>query len=367
MRGRKQPFYLFFAINFSNAGGCDIIVYMEKEIHVILAIESSCDETAAAVVKDGRTVLGSSVASQIEIHRRFGGVVPEIASRNHTLAIENVVKEALEKASMARDDIDAVAVTYGAGLLGALLVGVNFAKGLAYAWDKPLFAVSHIKGHISANYIDSDLEPPYLCLLASGGHTAVLEVKDYLHFNLIAESRDDAAGEAFDKVARVLGLPYPGGPEIERLAKEGSANIEMPIPHFKNGEEPYFSYSGLKTFVINLVHNSEQKGNEINRADIAASFQHYAVEQLVRVLVLASEKTGIKKVAIAGGVSANAYLRERMDELKGKGFDVHYPPLRYCTDNACMIGAEAYNLCANGVAPNENLDVDAKATIPLRG
>lgn len=339
---------------------------MEKEIHVILAIESSCDETAAAVVKDGRTVLGSSVASQIEIHRRFGGVVPEIASRNHTLAIENVVKEALEKAKVTRDDIDAIAVTYGAGLLGALLVGVNFAKGLAYAWNKPLFAISHIKGHISANYIDSDLEPPYLCLLASGGNTAVLEVKDYLNFDLIAESRDDAAGEAFDKVARVLGLPYPGGPEIERLAKEGKPSIEMPIPRFKGGEEPYFSYSGLKTFVINLVHNAEQKGVEINRADVAASFQHYAVEQLIGVLTLASERTGIKKVAIAGGVSANAYLRERIDGLKKDGFEVHYPSLRYCTDNACMIGAEAYNLVKGGVLPNEKLDIDAKATVPLK-
>lgn len=192
-----------------------------KQGLTVLAIESSCDETACAIVRDGREVVSNVVATQIEIHRRFGGVVPEIASRNHTLAIENVVKEALEQAHMTKDDIDAVAVTYGAGLLGALLVGVNFAKGLAYAWQKPLFAVSHVKGHIAANYIDSNLEPPYLCLLASGGHTAIVKVLDYEHIELIAQSRDDACGEAFDKVARVLGLPYPGGPEIQKLAREG--------------------------------------------------------------------------------------------------------------------------------------------------
>lgn len=226
----------------------------------ILAIESSCDETAAAVVEDGRRVLSNVVASQIEIHRRFGGVVPEIASRNHTLAIDNVVAEALEQADAGKDDIDAVAVTYGAGLLGALLVGVNYAKGLAYAWKKPLYAVSHVKGHLAANYIDSTLEPPYLCLLASGGHTALLSVKDYEATELIGQSRDDAAGEAFDKVARVLGLPYPGGPEIQRLAKQGRPVYKMPLPSFKNDSELRFSYSGLKTFVINLVHGMEQRG-----------------------------------------------------------------------------------------------------------
>lgn len=244
----------------------------------ILAIESSCDETAAAVVEDGRKVLSDVVASQIEIHRRFGGVVPEIASRNHTLAIDNVVGEALKNAGCGREEIDAVAVTYGAGLLGALLVGVNYAKGLAYAWKKPLYAVSHVKGHLAANYIDSGLEPPYLCLLASGGHTAVLQVADYEDTVLIGQSRDDAAGEAFDKVARVLGLPYPGGPEIQKLALDGSPVYKMPLPVFKEGGEINFSYSGLKTFVINLVHGMEQRGEEIPRADIAASFQECAVE-----------------------------------------------------------------------------------------
>lgn len=329
----------------------------------ILAIESSCDETAAAVVKNGREVLGSSVASQIEIHRRFGGVVPEIASRNHTLAIENVVKEAMEKANATKDDIDAVAVTYGAGLLGALLVGVNFAKGLAYAWGKPLYAVSHIKGHIAANYIDSDLTPPYLCLLASGGHTAVLKVLDYEKTELFAQSRDDAAGEAFDKVARILGLPYPGGPEIENLAKSGEATIQMPLPRVSESD-PYFSYSGLKTFVINYVHNAEQKGEKIVAADVAASFQKAAVGQLVEMSELALKKTGMKKITIAGGVSANEYLRSQFDGLAKQGVEVHYPKLRYCTDNAAMIGAAAYFLIKSGASPAD-WSLDAKATVPL--
>lgn len=335
-----------------------------KQGYTVLAIESSCDETAAAVVRDGREVLGSSVASQIEIHRRFGGVVPEIASRNHVLAIENTVLTAMENAGVDKDGIDAVAVTYGAGLLGALLVGVNFAKGLAYAWGKPLYAVSHIMGHIAANYIDSDLTPPYLCLLASGGHTAILRVLDCEKTEYIAGSRDDAAGEAFDKVARVLGLPYPGGPEIEKLAVQGSNNIKMPVPRFGKRDELYFSYSGLKTFVINYVHNATQKGERINAADIAASFQNAAVEQLVGVARLAIERTGIKKITIAGGVSANAELRRRMSELSDSGVEVHYPKLAYCTDNAAMIGSAAYFMIANGASPCE-LSLDAKATVSL--
>lgn len=331
----------------------------------ILAIESSCDETAAAVVEDGRKVLSDVVASQIEIHRRFGGVVPEIASRNHTLAIDNVVGEALKNAGCGREEMDAVAVTYGAGLLGALLVGVNYAKGLAYAWKKPLYAVSHVKGHLAANYIDSGLEPPYLCLLASGGHTAVLQVADYEDTVLIGQSRDDAAGEAFDKVARVLGLPYPGGPEIQKLALDGSPVYKMPLPVFKEGGEINFSYSGLKTFVINLVHGMEQRGEEIPRADIAASFQECAVEQLFRATECAAARTGMKKVAIAGGVSANARLRERIaDWGKRTGIEIYYPKLRYCTDNAAMIGAAAYYLIRSGEAP-AGFGLDAKATVGL--
>lgn len=336
----------------------------EKENLTVLAIESSCDETACAIVRDGREVLSNAVATQIEIHRRFGGVVPEIASRNHTLAIENVVKQALDDAHMTKDDIDAVAVTYGAGLLGALLVGVNFAKGLAYAWQKPLFAVSHVKGHIAANYIDSDLQPPYLCLLASGGHTAIVKVDDYEHISLIGQSRDDACGEAFDKVARVLGLPYPGGPEIQKLAREGRPVFDMPIPKNNGLEGLYFSYSGLKTYVINLVHNLQQKGEDVPVADIAASFQKCAVSQLVDTLRIAIKGTGINKIAIAGGVSANEELRAQIDALAKEGCEVHYPKLKYCTDNAAMIGAAACFLIKNGVTESD-LTLDAKATVPL--
>lgn len=336
-----------------------------KENLTVLAIESSCDETACAIVRNGREVVSNVVATQIEIHRRFGGVVPEIASRNHTLAIENVVKEALLSANMTKDDIDAVAVTYGAGLLGALLVGVNFAKALAYAWKKPLFAVSHVKGHIAANYIDSTLEPPYLCLLASGGHTAIVKVLDYEHLELIAQSRDDACGEAFDKVARVLGLPYPGGPEIQKLAREGKAVYDMPKPHFSDNDELYFSYSGLKTYVINLVHNLEQKGQEIPKADVAASFQKSATAQLVDTLKIAIERTGINKIAVAGGVSANEELRARFDDLAKHGAEVHYPKLKYCTDNAAMIGAAACFMIKSGMQESD-LSLDAKATVPLK-
>lgn len=336
-----------------------------KENLTVLAIESSCDETACAIVRNGREVVSNVVATQIEIHRRFGGVVPEIASRNHTLAIENVVKEALLSANMTKDDIDAVAVTYGAGLLGALLVGVNFAKALAYAWKKPLFAVSHVKGHIAANYIDSTLEPPYLCLLASGGHTAIVKVLDYEHLELIAQSRDDACGEAFDKVARVLGLPYPGGPEIQKLAREGKAVYDMPKPHFSDKDELYFSYSGLKTYVINLVHNLEQKGQEIPKADVAASFQKSATAQLVDTLKIAIERTGINKIAVAGGVSANEELRVRFDDLAKHGAEVHYPKLKYCTDNAAMIGAAACFMIKSGMQESD-LSLDAKATVPLK-
>lgn len=331
----------------------------------ILAIESSCDETAAAVVEDGRRVLGNVVASQIEIHRRFGGVVPEIASRNHTLAIDNVVGQALDAAGCGREDIDALAVTYGAGLLGALLVGVNYAKALAYAWKKPLYAVSHIRGHLAANYIDSGLEPPYVCLLASGGHTALLEVDGYEDVKLMGQSGDDAAGEAFDKVARVLVLPYPGGPEIQKLAREGSPVYKMPLPVFKTEGELKFSYSGLKTFVINLVHGMEQRGESVPKADVACSFQECAVEQLVRASECALRRTGMKKIAVAGGVSANERLRGRFDALgRELGAEVFYPQLRYCTDNAAMIGAAAYFLAKSGAAP-AGAELDAKATVPL--
>lgn len=337
----------------------------DKKSLTVLAIESSCDETACAIVRDGRTVLSNVIATQIEIHRRFGGVVPEIASRNHTLAIENVVREAIKQANVTKDDIDAIAVTYGAGLLGALLVGVNFAKALAYAWNKPLYAVSHVKGHIAGNYIDGTLEPPYLCLLVSGGHTAIVKVEDYEHITLIAQSRDDAVGEAFDKVARVLGLPYPGGPEIQKKAREGKPVFDMPVPKSSGLDDLYFSYSGLKTYVINLVHKLQQKGEELPVCDIAASFQKCAVKQLIDALELVSDATGIKKLAIAGGVSANEELRRAADGLKAKGCEVYYPKLVYCTDNAAMIASAGYYAIMSG-AEQADMTLDAKATVPLK-
>lgn len=337
----------------------------DKKSLTVLAIESSCDETACAIVRDGRTVLSNVIATQIEIHRRFGGVVPEIASRNHTLAIENVVREAIKQANVTKDDIDAIAVTYGAGLLGALLVGVNFAKALAYAWDKPLYAVSHVKGHIAGNYIDGTLEPPYHCLLVSGGHTAIVKVEDYEHITLIAQSRDDAVGEAFDKVARVLGLPYPGGPEIQKKAREGKPVFDMPVPKSSGLDDLYFSYSGLKTYVINLVHKLQQKGEELPVCDIAASFQKCAVKQLIDALELVSDATGIKKLAIAGGVSANEELRRAADGLKAKGCEVYYPKLVYCTDNAAMIASAGYYAIMSG-AEQADMALDAKATVPLK-
>ncbi|MBO4694986.1 MAG: tRNA (adenosine(37)-N6)-threonylcarbamoyltransferase complex transferase subunit TsaD [Clostridia bacterium] len=337
----------------------------DKNDIVVLAIESSCDETACAVVKNGREVLASTIATQIEIHKRFGGVVPEIASRNHTMAIETVVNETIEKSGLSIEEIDAIAVTYGAGLLGALLVGVNYAKGLAYAYNKPLYGISHIRGHIAANYIGTDLKPPYLCLLASGGHTAVLNVKSYTEIEALASSKDDAAGEAFDKVARVLSLPYPGGPEIEKLAKQGKANIEMPCPTFTDKDELWFSFSGIKTFVINYAHKLEQKGESMVREDVAASFQEAAVTQLFNTTLNAARRTGAKDIAIAGGVSANLCLRSRFDSLKEQGYNIYYPQLKYCTDNAAMIGAEAYYAIKSGTKMSP-LSLDAKATVPLK-
>lgn len=331
---------------------------------VILAIESSCDETACAIMRD-KELLSNVVATQIEIHRRFGGVVPEIASRNHTLAVENVVKEALEKAKMTLDDIDVIGVTYGAGLLGALLVGVSYAKSLAYATGKPLIAVNHIKGHIAANYIACpDLVPPYICLIASGGHTAICKVQDFNQVEIIGSTVDDACGEAFDKVARCLGLPYPGGVEIEKLAKEGSNTIELPLP-FKGEEHFNFSYSGLKTAVINYIHNKEQKGEDYNRADIAHSFQSRAIGMLVDNTIRACLKYGYKSIVIAGGVGANKLLRQKMSEQGEKhSIQVIYPPLNLCTDNAAMIASETRILIESGVQCS-NIDLDGSANVQI--
>lgn len=335
-----------------------------KDDYLILAIESSCDETSAAVTR-GRDVLSLVIASQIEIHKRFGGVVPEIASRNHVSAIRNTVDEALKQANVSPSDISAVAVTYGAGLLGALLVGVSYAKALAYAMNVPLIKVNHVRGHISANYIaDKSLEPPYLCLLASGGHTAIVEVTGYDDVKVIGTTQDDAVGEAFDKVARVLGLPYPGGPEIEKLAKDGKPTIDFP-KGFHNKNTLDFSYSGLKTSVINYMHTAAQKGEEVNKADVACSFQKSAVGVMTENVEKALLKTGLKTVVIAGGVASNKHLREEMEKVGEKhGVNVIYPPLRLCTDNAAMIGACAYNLIKEGKGW-ASLDLDASASVSL--
>lgn len=320
-----------------------------KENVTVLAIESSCDETAVAVVKNGREVLANVISTQIEIHRRFGGVVPEVASRNHTLAIISAVDEALKKSGMSFDDIDAIAVTYGAGLIGALLVGVSSAKALAYSLNKPLIKVNHIEGHICANYVEhKDLEPPFVALVASGGHTNIVKVNDYTEFELLGSTTDDAIGEAFDKVARLLGLPYPGGPEIDRLSKQGEANISF---FTKKGVKADYSlsYSGLKTAVVNYLHNKEQKNEEINKADVCASMTKCAVDMLVDTAVSAVENSGLKTVVLAGGVACNSYLREKMKTEGEKcGFNVYYPAPILCTDNAVMIGSRAYYAIKRG-------------------
>ncbi len=335
-----------------------------KDGVVILAIESSCDETAVAVTRD-RQLLSNVIASQIEIHKRYGGVVPEIASRNHTLAINNVVKEALAKADMTLDDVDCIAVTYGAGLLGALLVGVSYAKALAFASDKPLIGVNHIKGHIAANYLAKpDLQPPYVCLIASGGHTTIAYVKSLTEIEIKGCTHDDACGEAFDKVARVLDLPYPGGPQIEKLAKEGAPTIELPTP-YKDKDTYDFSYSGIKTAVINYAHKCRQKGEELRRADLACSFQEKVTDIMVRNTIKCAEDMGVGTVVIAGGVGANGVLREKMrSAAESKGIKVFYPPLVLCTDNGAMIASQAYNMIRCG-AKASNIDLDANANLKV--
>ncbi len=311
---------------------------------LILAIESSCDETSAAVVKDGREVLSNVISSQIEIHKKFGGVVPEVASRNHALNISAVVREAMETANVTYDDLDAVAVTYGPGLIGALLVGVSFAKAVASAKNIPLIAVNHIHGHIAANYITHKaLKPPFVCLVASGGHSHILHVKDYLDFEILGRTRDDAAGEAFDKIARVIGLGYPGGPKIEALAKEGNEDA-ISFPRVQFSDNPYdFSFSGVKTSVINYLHTKEQKNEEVNRADLAASFQKAVVEVLTHHTLCAAKAVGVKNVVLAGGVSANGALRASFEKATAENnLGLFYPQPILCTDNAAMIGCAGF-------------------------
>ena len=327
-----------------------------------MGIESSCDETAAALVRKGRENLSDVVLSQIDIHRLYGGVVPEIASRNHVEAIDVVVKEALRGAGMSLADIDAIAVTYGAGLVGALLVGVSYAKGLAQAQNKPLVAVNHIEGHICANYLTyPDLTPPYTCLLTSGGHTAIVNVLDYDRYDVVCSTVDDAVGEAFDKVARVLGLSYPGGPQIDKLAQQGSPVYKFHSVVTSNGN---FSYSGLKTAVINLMHNAEQKGEQINKADVAASFTHAAIDGLLDRLNCEIRQNNAKTVAVAGGVGANSYLRSRLADLKS-GLRVCLPKLSLCGDNAAMIASRGYYMYLNGEFAD--LSLNACPTLKLRG
>ncbi len=335
-----------------------------KENAVILAIESSCDETCAAVIKGGRDILSSKIMSSATEHIRFGGVVPEIASRAHTSAVSLVVKEAIEASGLTLKDIDAVAVTYGAGLLGALLVGVSYAKTLAYSLGVPLIAVSHIRGHLAAAYLsDKNLKPPFVSLLASGGHTAVIVVKDYDEFKILGSTLDDAVGEAFDKVARVLGLNYPGGPNVERLAREGQNSIKL--PKMLKGEGGYnFSYSGLKTAVINYAHGKEQKGEELPRADLAASFQSAALDILVEKAIQAAKEYNLKTVTVGGGVAANGYLREKLSkECEKNGLKLVLPEKVLCTDNAAMIGAEGYIRYLKGEFADLSLNASARVDL----
>ncbi len=315
----------------------------EQDVY-ILAIESSCDETAAAVVKNGREVLSNVISSQIALHTLFGGVVPEIASRKHIEKINQVIQEALDEADMTLDEITAVGVTYGPGLVGALLVGVSAAKAIAYAKKLPLIGVHHIEGHVSANFIENkELEPPFLCLIVSGGHTHLVKMKDYGEFEIIGRTRDDAAGEAFDKVARAIGLGYPGGPKIDKAAKEGNPHA-MEFPRAKIEGAPYdFSFSGLKSAVLNYLNHEKMRGEEVSQNDLAASFQNAVVESLVSRTILAAREFNIRDVVIAGGVASNSALRAAMKEACEKeGFRFYHPSPALCTDNAAMIGAAAY-------------------------
>ena len=323
---------------------------MKKDIYV-LGIESSCDETSVAVVKNGREVLSNVINSQIKIHENYGGVVPEIASRCHTEVINQVMKQALKEANMKLEDIDVICTTYGPGLVGALLVGVSYAKGLSFAVNKPLLGVNHIEGHIAGNYIThKDLKPPFLCLMMSGGNTQIVYVKDYCDMEVLGRTRDDAIGEAFDKVARVIGLTYPGGPKIDKLAEQGKATINFPKTHFENLD---FSFSGIKTAVINLHH----KNPEVNKADLCMSFEKAVTEVLTENIEKAIKQTGIKKVVLAGGVSANTHIREEFEKLGQKlNVQIYKPDLKLCTDNAAMIGSAGYYRYLHGDISDNTLN-----------
>ncbi len=324
-----------------------------------LGIESSCDETSVAVVKNGREVLSNVIDTQIPIHEKYGGVVPEIASRNHIEAISRVTKLALEKAGISFKDIDAITPTYGPGLVGALLVGLSYAKALSYALDKPLVGVNHIQGHIAANYITyKELEPPFICMMMSGGNTQIVNVKGYTEFEVLGKTRDDAIGEAFDKVARVVGLGYPGGPKVDKLAKEGNPEYDLPKTHFDNLD---FSFSGIKTAVINLNHNTPN----LNKANLCASFEKAVTEELIKNIKKVMELSDIntKTIALAGGVSANSYIRNEFLKLEEEGYKIYMPDLKLCTDNAAMIASAGYYNYISG--KRDELDLNAIPNLKL--
>ena len=331
----------------------------------ILAIESSCDETAVAIVRDGREVLTDCIASQVELHRIYGGVVPEIASRKHIEAIYGLADQALAEANLTRSDIDAVAVTYAPGLIGAVLVGVNFAKSAAMAMNKPLIPVHHIRGHIAANYLAyPELEPPFLCLVVSGGHTMIVEVKDYTDMRILGTTLDDAAGECFDKVARVLGMPYPGGAALDKAAKLGNEK-KYDLPRSRPGANPYdMSFSGLKTAALNLIHHAEQIGEELDIPSLCAAFSAAVSDTLVPRVVRAMEETGYRKIAVAGGVAANSRIRQDiLDAVRKLGAEVYMPPLKLCGDNGAMIGAQAYYEYLAGNTADMSLNAYATKSI----
>ncbi len=323
-----------------------------------LGIETSCDETSVAVIKNGREILSNIIDTQIPIHEKYGGVVPEIASRNHVEAISRVTKLALKEAGIEFKDIDAITPTYGPGLVGALLVGVSYAKALSFAINKPLVGVNHIQGHIAANYLTySELRPPFICLLISGGNTQIVHVKDYTEFEILGKTRDDAIGEAFDKVARVVGLEYPGGPKVDKLAKEGEANIKLPKTHFENSLD--FSFSGIKTAVININHNNK----DIKKADLCASFEKAVTEVLIENVQKALKQTNAKSLAIAGGVSANSYIRNEILKLQNENLKIYMPDMKLCTDNAAMIASAGYYNFISG--KRDNLDLNAIPNLKL--